>query len=182
MPDLFRAVPVQSWILLIIAVAVAFALLAVVRAVLFRRGPKTYILVDGSNVMHWRNETPDITPVKAVVQLIRENGAVPVVWFDANAGYLIWDRYRGDHYFAQQLGLPERQVHIAPKGTPADPLLLSAAAKLDAMIVTNDRFRDWVDEYPILQEEGVLLRGRFENGRVELRHQRLSTRGKKGAA
>lgn len=128
----------------------------------------SYVLVDGSNVLYWRNDTPDLMPVRNVVDQLRKAGSIPIVWFDANAGYLLAGRYRGARAFARSLGLPEGQVHVAPKGTPADPLLLEAAGKLRARIVTNDRYRDWQETYPILADRTLLIRGRWNTGRVIL--------------
>ena len=169
--ETLQGISSSAWILMIILGCVAVVILAAIWAVLYRRGSKRrYVLVDGSNVMYWRDETPDLTPVKAVIDLIRRHGAVPVVWFDANVGYLIWDRYRGDQFLATQLGLPSRQVNVAPKGTPADQPILEAASLLGAQVVTNDKFRDWVGAFPFLRDRDVLVGGRYGAGRVQLRN------------
>ena len=133
-----------------------------------KRAGQKWIVVDGSNVMHWYRETPDIQSVRHVLGALKSEGFVPVVWFDANAGYLIADRYLGPGHLARILDLPRRQVLVAPKGTPADPLLLHGAKELGARVVTNDRFRDWVDEYPQIREKGFLVRGRMGEDDFEL--------------
>lgn len=132
------------------------------------RLPKPRIVVDGSNVMYWANQRPDLASVLAVVASLRGRGFAPVVWFDANAGHLIAGRYLNAKQLALRLGLPEDQVHVAKSGMPADPQILTMAIKGGLRIVTNDRYRDWVDQFPRLLAPGLLVQGRVSAGRVEL--------------
>ncbi|MCE5974263.1 hypothetical protein LZA78_12280 [Sinirhodobacter sp. WL0062] len=127
-----------------------------------------YAVLDGSNILYWRNEAPDLSAVRQVVQELQARGCSPVIWFDANAGYLVEGRYIGEYQFSVALGVPVRQVYVAPKGTPADPLILDAATKLSAVVVTNDRYRDWAGQYPMVGEYGRFIRGSFRDGRLEL--------------
>lgn len=90
------------------------------------------------------------------------------MWFDANVGYLVGDRYLGPVPLAKSLGLSARQVIVAPKGTPADPLVIEGARLLKSRIVSNDRFRDWQDQYPEVREAMRFLRGSIENGALRL--------------
>jgi hypothetical protein len=78
------------------------------------------------------------------------------------------DRYLGPVALARLLGLPIRHVFVAPKGTPADPLLLQRAERLRARVITNDRFRDWVDDHPQLQDPGFLIKGQMRDGALSL--------------
>lgn len=143
---------------------VLISLLAALAAAVFvflrqRRDRPEYIVVDGSNVLHWENETPSIATVRDVLGVLDQLGYVPVVWFDANVGYKIGERYQGPRRLARQLGIDEDRVLVAPKGTPADPLLLDNARKLRARVVTNDRFRDWKESHPQIEEPEFLVRG-----------------------
>ncbi|SMH29629.1 hypothetical protein [Maritimibacter sp. HL-12] len=124
-----------------------------------------WVILDGSNVMHWRNEIPDLDSVRAVLAHVSGLGMTPGVVFDANAGYLLFGRHHNDRAFSERLGLPLDRVMVVPKGTPADPFILTAARDLGARIVTNDRFRDWAGEFPEVQTPGHLLRGGFREGR-----------------
>jgi hypothetical protein len=126
-----------------------------------------YIVVDGSNVLH-RRDPLGLATVKEVVNNLKSNGFTPVVWFDANVGYKISDAYMGPYKLALALGLPERQVFVAAKGTPADPLLLQGAQDLQARVVSNDRFRDWASDFPQVQNAGTFLRGRVTDGVIAL--------------
>lgn len=132
-----------------------------------RRRRRPAILVDGSNVMYWQGE-PDLAPVRAVVALLEAAGFRVGVMFDANAGYLLSKNYQDDKALARTLALPEDQVLVVPKGTPADIHLLGAARDLGARIVTNDRFRDWIDDYPDIADSDRLLGGRFDGDRLVL--------------
>lgn len=137
------------------------------------------ILVDGSNVMHWKDEKPQILPVKSVVRELERRGFTPGVVFDANAGYKLEDRYMNERDFSALLGLPESQVFVVPKGTPADPYLLDAARGFGASVVTLDRFRDWAEAHPEVKEPGFLIRGGYRtNGEFWLAEARpLPTAG-----
>lgn len=127
-----------------------------------------WILVDGSNVMHWQDNTPQLATVLRVVEDLKRQGFAPGVVFDANAGWKLFGRYLNETELARLLGLPRDQVLVAPKGTPADPYLLMTARDFKARIVTNDRYRDWAGDYPEVLETGFLIRGGLREGQVQL--------------
>jgi len=126
------------------------------------------VLVDGSNVMHWVEGKPNLATVKLVVRDLQRQGYAPTVWFDANVGYLTRGRYLGPKDLASPVGLRRGYVSIAPRGTPADPLILQSAKELRAPVVTNDRFRDWEETYPHLKAPGFLVSGTISQGAVHL--------------
>lgn len=153
------------WHLLALSLAAFWALLWLGLYLGQRRRPANRpILIDGSNVMHWDNGVPDINLVRRIVEALQSNAFSPSVVFDANAGYKLADRYMNEATLASQLGLPVKQVRVAPKGTPADPFLLQAARDMGAPIVTNDRFRDWAGDFPDIVQPQHLIRGGFHNG------------------
>jgi hypothetical protein len=127
-----------------------------------------WVVVDGSNVMHWLDETPRIDPLRDVLRKLEAEGYTAGVVFDANAGYLIGGKYQHDHAFGRLLGLPEDRIMVVPKGTPADPMILTSARDLGARIVTNDRYRDWTGDFPEIRQPGVLIRGGYRNGKLWL--------------
>jgi hypothetical protein len=122
------------------------------------------VILDGSNVMYWKTQTPDLAPVREVIAALTARGLSPSVIFDANAGYLLKGSYWHDNDFAAALGLPHGQVRVVDKGTPADPLILQAARDQGARIVTNDRYRDWLDTFPEARKRGHLIRGGYRKG------------------
>lgn len=133
-----------------------------------RLARREVVVIDGSNVLYWCNGTPSLEALRAILARLFTERRHPIVWFDANAGYLISGRYMGEAAFARALGLPRKQVFVAPKGTPADPLILQAAAALEARIVTNDRYRDWRESHAILNDPDRLIRGRWQDGALIL--------------
>lgn len=118
-----------------------------------------HVIIDGSNVMHWQGNMPSLVPVVAAVLALEARGFTVGVIFDANVGYKIHDRFLGHHAMARRVNLPEDQVFVVPKGTVADQYILMAARDLGARVVTNDRYRDWLEAFPEAAEPGFLIRG-----------------------
>ena len=58
------------------------------RVVALRQRAKRWVIVDGSNVMYWRDNTPRLETVREVVSHLRDLRFDVSVVFDANAGYL----------------------------------------------------------------------------------------------
>ncbi len=162
-------------LLLPIGLAVLLATLLLVRAVRRLRARRRRIngakpvIIDGSNVMHWDGGKPRIAVVRSVVDLLKTRGYTPGVVFDANAGYLLTGRYQHDGSLSRALGLPEKNVMVVPKGTPADPMILQVARDMGACVISNDRFRDWDDQFPEIRRHGVLIRGSFRSGNLNLK-------------
>ena len=127
-----------------------------------------YIVLDGSNIMHWKDGTPQIDAVREVVQHLKGQGYSPGVVFDANAGHILVGKYLHHGAMGRLLGLPEDKVMVVHKGTPADATILAAAKDLGARIVTNDRYRDWSDAHPEVRTPGHLIRGGYRAGRLWL--------------
>ncbi|MGY3437621.1 MULTISPECIES: NYN domain-containing protein [unclassified Marinovum] len=154
---------------LLCGVAGLAALVLLVRVWMFP--PRRWIVLDGSNIMHWSGDGPSLERVRLVANGIRTQGYTPILWFDANVGYKVADRYMRPAELAKRLGLPKGRVFIAPKGTPADPLLLADAVRRKARVVSNDRFRDWQEQYPQLQRDDFVVRqaaGRGRSGGIEI--------------
>jgi len=161
------ALPGLSDLMLLAAPCTLASLWLLLRAAL-GKGRQKWIVVDGSNVMHWNGNVPQIETLQEVLEHLIRRGYTPGVVFDANAGYLIAGRYLNDRALARMLGLPPKRVMIVPKGSPADATVLAAARDLGARIVSNDRYRDWADGHPELQEPGWLIRGDYRDGRLRM--------------
>lgn len=125
-------------------------------------------VVDGSNVLFWRGNTPRLETVREVVDALVARGWTPAVVFDANVGYKIGDGYQGDAALARALGLPHDRVTVVPRGEPADPAILTLARDRGARVVSNDRFRDWQEAFPEAAGKGFALRGGYRKGRLWL--------------
>ncbi|MDZ4311371.1 MAG: hypothetical protein U1A24_12560 [Cypionkella sp.] len=133
-----------------------------------RQAPPKYVVVDGSNVMHWKDNVPQIESVRAVVEKLTAAGYAPGVVFDANAGHKLMGKYKHDRAFGKLLGLPHERVMVVAKGTPADPVILASARDLGARIVSNDRFRDWAETHPEVTTPGHVIAGGYRDGQVWL--------------
>lgn len=159
MPD-----DLPTWALAGLAVALLLlpALGAALRRLFRRRRPLA--VVDGSNVMHWQDNTPRIATVAEAVRALERMGYDVGVIFDANAGYRIVGHYLNESALKRLLGLRGDRVLVVPKGEQADPWLLSYARKTGAVIVSNDRFRDRLAEFPEIAEPGRLIRGGHRDG------------------
>lgn len=116
-----------AWIAVMTAALVAVFLLLRILRPQTRGSDETWILVDGSNVMHWQDNMARLQPVRETVAFLKSLGYVPGVVFDANAGWKLEGRYLHDGDFARRLDLGTRQVMVVPKGTQADPFLLTTA-------------------------------------------------------
>jgi hypothetical protein len=137
-------------------------------AILGRKGTRNWVVVDGSNVLHWRDGTPHIATLTEVLDALSAQGFAPGVIFDANVGYKISTRYMDDAELAKLLKLPADQVLVVHKGTPADEVILKSARDLGARVVSNDRYRDWVETHPEVAEPGFVIRGGFRRGALWL--------------
>jgi hypothetical protein len=127
------------------------------------------VLVDGSNVIYWQDNTPQLAPLLQVVQDLSSRGLKPGVVFDANVGYKLSGKFLGERDLSRLLSLPRAQILVVPKGTQADSFLLETARDQKALIVTNDRFRDWVDRYPEVAQQGRLVTGGIRDGQIWLK-------------
>lgn|GEM_PF-5992348 len=148
-----------------------FLILAALLGLILKRlwpKPGKLILVDGSNVLHWANNNPDLRALRRVITLLQQNGYRPEVVFDANVGWLVFDRWSGPEMLAPHIGLEPRDITVVPKGKIADLELLERAKRRKLRIVTNDGYRDWVLKYPMLRRGDVLVRGRVGLSGAEL--------------
>jgi len=182
-PDtLLSAESVLSSVSGVVLIVLAFGLLYVfvrLRSTLAARfakpvGPKNWIVVDGSNVMHWQDNTPQLAPLLCVIEDLKKRGFAPGVVFDANAGYKLFGKYLDERELSRMLVLPLNQLLVVPKGIQADPYIIETALKFNAPIVTNDRFRDWAETYPEVTEPGFLIWGGIKEGKPWLRYPDLS--------
>lgn len=129
---------------------------------------KVWAIVDGSNVLHWADGEPSIDPLRAVTRRLLELGFSPRVFFDANAGYLLSGRYLHDRDFENILRLQSSSVTVVAKGTIADEAILREARRLNAIVVTNDRYRDWAEMFPEVQTNGFLMHGKYTSNGLML--------------
>jgi len=120
-------------------------------------------IIDASNVAH-SGEGPAarVRYIRLMCDKLSTEGLDPLVVADAAL------RHQVDDADAYERLVESGVVHQAPAGTDADYFILTFARELDALIVSNDRFRDRLKSFPelrrrlvrymILEDEVVLER------------------------
>lgn len=108
-----------------------------------REATSNVVLVDGSNVAHsTEGDQAQVANLLAIRDKLREEGLEPIIVADAALRHQIDDPERYERL------IDEGQVRQAPAGTDADYFILAFARELNANIVSNDRFRDRLKEFP----------------------------------
>ena len=126
-------------------------------------------IIDASNVAHFgEGGAARVRHIRLMCDKLAEEGYEPIVVADAAL------RHQVDDAEAYERLVEAGAVHQAPAGTDADYFILTFARELEAVIVSNDRFRDRLKSFPevrrrlvrymILADEVVLER---RNGRRE---------------
>jgi len=121
------------------------------------------IVVDGSVLCgDDARKTFDYDRLLAAVRDIRDSGGgdgslTIKVFVDAS---LRWKLSTSDKKKLES-DITSGLVEQTPAGLPADPFILRWAESHDAIVVTNDLFRDWVTEFPWISRPGS---GRFVSG------------------
>jgi hypothetical protein len=104
---------------------------------------KKVVLVDGSNVAHsTEGAKPMVGNLLAVRDKLKEEGLDPIIMADAAL------RHQIDDPKVYEDMIESGSVRQAPAGTDADYFILTFARELDADIVSNDRFRDRIKQFP----------------------------------
>ena len=107
-------------------------------------------LVDGSNVAHSsEGDEARLQNIKLVVRKLIAEGYEPVVVADAALRHQIDDKE------GYERRVEEGKIKQAPAGTDADYFLLAFARELDAVIVSNDLFRDRAESFPEARERMI---------------------------
>jgi hypothetical protein len=111
---------------------------------------KKVVLVDGSNVAHsTEGAKPLVGNLLAVRDKLKEEGLDPIIMADAALRHQIDD----PKVFEDMI--ESGSIRQAPAGTDADYFILSFARELDADIVSNDRFKDRVKQFPEARERVI---------------------------
>ena len=99
-------------------------------------------VLDGSNIAHWGdNNRASLDTVKAIVKLLKKEGAQVFLVFDSNIGFKTEDRHVGSEELTQVFD-DEVDVEVVQSGTVADRRIVELAEYHKAIIVSNDLFRD----------------------------------------
>ena len=110
---------------------------------------KNVVVIDGANVAYEERSAggkPKFSNLLKVRRELEEKGFEPVILVDASLKYDIDDSEQLEKLIQSQ------QVRQVPAGTDADYFIIQFAQELDALIVTNDRYRDYAGQYPWIAE------------------------------
>jgi hypothetical protein len=119
-------------------------------------------VVDGANVAYMETShkgQPKVSNLIAVRKALQERGYESIIIVDASLQYKVDD--------PQQLEglLDDQTVRQAPAETDADYFVLKTAENSDGLIISNDQFEPFREEYPWIEERRVPLM--IVNGHVE---------------
>ena len=106
---------------------------------------KRMVVIDGANVAYEERSAggkPKFSNLLKVRSELEEKGFEPVILVDASLKYDIDDQQQLENLIRSQ------QVRQVPAGTDADYFIIQFAQELDALIVTNDRYKDYAQQYP----------------------------------
>ena len=121
-------------------------------------------VVDGANVAYAemsQGDQPKVSNLVAVRRALEERGyETIVIVVDASL------RHRVDAPDQQEALIDGGTVRQAPAGTDADYFLLETADHLGAVVVSNDAYEDYRDDYAWIPERRLPLM--IINGRVVL--------------
>jgi hypothetical protein len=109
-----------------------------------RRSPKRSLVVDGNNVAYSLSPQgkPKAQNLSLAYHSLTSTGYRPIFVISAALIHNI------DNPGALSTFMLSATVDEAPRGTNDDIRIIQLAKKLDADIVSNDRFLDWIDGYP----------------------------------
>ncbi len=107
------------------------------------------VVIDGANVAYEERSAggkPKFSNLLRVRRELEEKGFEAVILVDASLKYDIDDQEQLENLIRSQ------QVRQVPAGTDADFFIIQFSQELDALIVTNDRYKDYADQYPWVNE------------------------------
>ena len=111
-------------------------------------GKKT-VVIDGANVAYEERSAggkPKLSNLLKVRRELEERGFEAVIIVDASLKYGIDDQAQLETLIRSQ------QIRQVPAGTDADYFIIQFADQLDARVVTNDRYKDYAEQYPWVRE------------------------------
>lgn len=120
-------------------------------------------VVDGANVAYLdktEDGKPRVSNLTAVRDVLKAMGFVPVIIMDAALRYEVDDEKQLEHL------LDTEDFQQAPAGSDADYFVLSFAQDEDSIVVSNDQFEEYREQFPWIEEKRVPLM--IVNGDVQL--------------
>lgn len=130
-----------------------------------KAGRTTYYIIDGRNVSHWERSGPSIAVLLTlIIELCRRRRPFLSV-FDANTRFRLLGQDRSV-YENLQKSYPNL-FHETTGGTRADEVILYHANYSNALIISNDRYRDYQEKYDWLTRYSErLIKGEVMDGNL----------------
>lgn len=143
-----------------------------------RLDKKTAVL-DGSNIYHFgRDNGLDAQPLGEVAELLRSQGYRIICFFDANIFFTLAEHGAfpaSKHHSMEMLedifGISENEIYVVPGRVQADRYILECLKHLPvSFVVSNDRYRDYKDQYAAVMNDGLWRKGvTISGGEIRLR-------------
>ena len=130
---------------------------------------------DGSNIYHLGHDNGlDAQPLGDVAHLLRARGYRVVCFFDANIFFTLGehgafgsDKRHSLAMLGDIFGLEEDEIYVVPSGVQADRYILECLKHMPiSFAVTNDRFRDYADQYSTVMGDALWRKGVVISGGV----------------
>lgn len=121
------------------------------------------VVIDASNVAHFSQNNiskPLMSNILAAVNALEESGDEFVIISDASLRHKIDDKETFEKL------LESDNVEEVPSGNDADHFILDIATKENAKILSNDKFRDYADEFRNIKS--MVIPFTIENDRLTL--------------
>jgi hypothetical protein len=106
---------------------------------------KEVVIIDGANVAYEERSAggkPKLSNLLRVRGELEERGFEAVILVDASLKYDIDDQTQLESLIQSQ------QVRQVPAGTDADYFIIQLAEQFNARVVTNDRYKDYLEQHP----------------------------------
>src|SRR5512138_564529 len=111
-------------------------------------------VVDGTNIAYEepsRGGKPKVGNLIAVKKALEQRGYEPIIIVDASF------RHEADDPEQLEALIDSLQVRQAPAGTQADYFVLETAEHKNAIVVSNDQYKQYREQYPWIDERRVPL-------------------------
>ena|SRR5437867_7035778 len=129
-------------------------------------------VIDGANAMYLqapREPRPNIKNILAIAQVVERSGRDPIIILDPGIRPLIADVNELEKL------LSDRRVMTVSPGEDLSRVVLETANKLDAVIVSNNTYIDYYEDFPWI--EGRRISMAIVNGTAVLLDQKLKRAG-----
>ncbi len=132
---------------------------------------KKYVIVDGANVAYEEVSAggdPRVSNIISMRQALMDRGYSPVIIVDATLRHEIDDPEQLESL------IDGGTIRQAPAGTDADYFILQTAERQEALVVSNDSFKNYRDEYSWLNDRKVpfmIIKGQIELHAPDLPHE-----------